>query len=212
MRVTVEHLVGRDEELEAIVWLLDPREPLPRAAVLTGEAGVGKTTLWQFGLDAAAGLEYRVLAARPSEAETRSSFMGLTDLLGPVADEVLSELQPLQRRALKAALLLGESEGNADDRAVAAAFLTALRLLSADAPVCLAVDDVQWLDAASLMALRSMLARLDDEQVAVLLSVRGPAPAWLRRAVPENRLRAVEVGGLSLGALRELLRNRLDVT
>ena len=37
-------------------------------------------------------------------------------------------------------------------------------------------------------------------------------PAWLRRAVPEERLRTVEVGGLSLGAIYELLRARLDAT
>jgi DNA-binding CsgD family transcriptional regulator len=211
VRVTVEQLVGRDEELEAIVRLLNAPERLPRAAVLTGEAGIGKTTLWQSGIDAAVGQTYRVLAARPSEAETQSSFMGLTDLLGTVASEVLSELPPVQMRALEAALLLGESETNGDDRAVAAAFLTALRLLAADAPVCLAVDDVQWLDAASVAALRFALARLDDEPLAVLLALRGSIPAWIRRAMPEDRLRTVEVGGLSLGALNELLRTRLGV-
>jgi DNA-binding CsgD family transcriptional regulator len=212
LRVAVRHLVGRDDELEAIVRLFDAPERLPRVAVLAGEAGIGKTTLWQSGIDAAVGQTYRVLAARPSEAETHSSFMGLTDLLGTVAGEVLPELPPVQLRALEAALLLGESEANGDDRAVAAAFLTALRVLAADGPVCLAVDDVQWLDAASQAALRSVLARLEGEQVAVLLAVRGSVPAWIRRAVPEDRLRTVEVGGLSLRTLHELLRTRLGVT
>ena len=58
-------------------------------------------------------------------------------------------------------MLLGESEIHADDRAVAAAFLGALRLLAGDRPLCLAVDDIQWLDAASLAALRFALARLE---------------------------------------------------
>ena len=155
---------------------------------------------------------YRVLSSRPSEAETRFSFAGLTDLLGNAAGDVLPELPPIQRRALEAALLLGESEVHADDRAVAAAFLGALRLLADDGPLCLAVDDVQWLDAASLAALRYALARLDREPVAALLAVRGDVPAWLRRAVPEDRLRTVEVGGLSVGAIHELLRARLDAT
>ena len=74
---------------------------------------------------------YRILSSRPSEAETQFSFAGLTDLLGTVAGDVLPELPPIQRRALEAALLLGESEVRADDRAVAAAFLGALRLLAA---------------------------------------------------------------------------------
>ncbi len=107
-------------------------------------------------------------------------------------------------------MLLGESEFHADDRAVAAAFLEALRLLARDSPLCLAVDDVQWLDAASLAALRYALARLQDEPVVALLAVRGEVPEWLRRAFPEERLQRVEVAGLSLGATHELLRARLD--
>ena len=59
----------------------------------------------------------------------------------------------------------------------------------------------------------SLRARpLDGEPVAALLAVRGDLPAWLRRAVPEERLRTVEVDGLSVGAIHELLRARLDAT
>jgi hypothetical protein len=72
------------------------------------------------------------------------------------------------------------------------------------------VDDAQWLDAASLPALAYALARLDREPVAVLLAVRGDLPPWVRRAMPEERLRTVEVGGLSVGAIHELIRARLD--
>ena len=181
-------------------------------AVLPGEAGIGKTALWLAGIDAAAARGYRILSSRPSEAETRFSFVGLSDLLDNVAGELLPELPPIQRRALEAALLLGESDLHAEDRSVAAAFLAALRLLAADTPVCLAVDDVQWLDAASLAALRYALARLGDQPVAVLLAVRGDLPVWLRRAVPEERLRTVELGGLSVGATHALLSARLDAT
>ena len=140
------------------------------------------------------------------------SFAGLTDLLGNAAADVLPELPPVQRRALEAALLLGESELHADERAVAAAFLGALRLLACDGPVCVAVDDIQWLDAASLSALGHALARLDREPVAALLAARGCVPSWLRRAVPEDRLRTIGVDGLSVGATHELLHARLDAT
>jgi DNA-binding CsgD family transcriptional regulator len=210
--VTARQLVGRDEELGAIVRLLDDREDLPSALVLSGEAGIGKTTVWLAGIDAAAARGYRILSSRPSEAETRFSFAGLTDLLGTAAGDVLPELPPVQRRALEAALLLGESEIDVDDRTVAAAFLGALRLLAASAPVCLAVDDVQWLDAASIAALGFALARLDREPIAALVAVRGEVPVWLRRAVPEERLQTAAVGGLSLGAIYQLLHARLDAT
>jgi hypothetical protein len=209
---TARRLIGREGELDAIVQLLDAPERLPSAAVLSGEAGIGKTTVWLAGIDAAAGSGYRILSSRPSEAETQFSFAGLTDLLGRVAGDVLPELPPIQQRALEAALLLGESATHADDRAVAAAFLGALRSLARDGPLCLGVDDVQWLDAASLAVLGYALARLDREPVAVLLAVRGDVPRWVRRAVADDRLRTIDVGGLSISATRELLSARLDAT
>ena len=180
--------------------------------MLSGEAGIGKTTLLLAGMDAAAARGYRILSARPSEAETGFSFAGLTDLLGNTAGDVLPELPPIQRRALEAALLLGDSELHADGRAVAAAFLGALRLLARDDPLCLAVDDVQWLDPASLAALRYALPRLDNEPVAALLAVRGDVPEWVRRAVPEERRRLVEIAGLSLGATHALLHASVSGT
>ena len=81
MRATAPHPVGREEELEAIVRLLDAPERLPGAVVLPGEAGIGKTTVWLAGLDEAADRGYRVLSSRPSEPEIGFSFGGLTDLL-----------------------------------------------------------------------------------------------------------------------------------
>ena len=212
MRATARHLVGREEELGTVLRLLDALEGLPAAVVLHGEAGIGKTTVWLAGVDAAAERGYRVLASRPSEAETGFSFSGLTDLLGRAVGDALPELPPVQRRALETALLLGESEVPTDERAVAVAFLAVVRLLARSGPVCLAIDDLQWLDPASLAALRYALGRLDTEPVAALLAARGDVPPWLRRVGEEGRLQPVAVDGLSVGATYELLRAHLDVT
>ena len=73
-----------------------------------------------------------------------------------------------------------------------------------------AADDIQWLDAATHAALRFTLARLDDLPVAAVLAVRNDLPEWVRRSMPEERLRTVDVGSLSLGAIRELLQTRLE--
>lgn len=207
-----QQLIGREQELDGIVQLLDRRDLLPGTVVLHGQAGVGKTSLWLAGIDMASSRRFRTLSCRAFESETTFSYAGLADLLGPVADSVLSELPPIQRRALEAALLLGESETRVEPRAVAAAFLAALRLLAADGTVCLAVDDVQWLDAGSRGAVCFALSRLDGEPIAALLTVRGEPPAWLRRSLPETRFATVELKGLSIGALHELFRTRLDVS
>ena len=66
-------LVGRDDELRAVADVLHRLEELPRAVVLSGEAGIGKTSLWSAGLDSEV-RGYRVLRTRPSEAETGFAF------------------------------------------------------------------------------------------------------------------------------------------
>jgi DNA-binding CsgD family transcriptional regulator len=212
VEVADRKLIGRQEELAVLGDLIDDADRLPSVVVVAGEAGIGKTALWLAGVDLASARGFRVLSSRPTEAEAGFSFLALTDLLSEVAPDVLPELPPIQRRALETALLLGEAELRADPRTVAAAFLGALRLLAAERALCLAVDDLQWLDEASLSALRYALARLDREPIAVVLAGRGDVPEWVRRAIAEDRLQTLRVGGLSLGATHELLRNRLDAT
>jgi hypothetical protein len=90
--VRSHRLVGRDEELESLVRLLDAPDELPATAVVVGEAGIGKTALWLAAAHEAAALGYLVLSCRPSEAEARFSFSGLADLLGGLVAEVLPEL------------------------------------------------------------------------------------------------------------------------
>ena len=97
MAVGAPYLVGREEELATLSDLLDAPEKLPAAAVVAGEAGAGKTTLWLAGLKSAAARGFRVLKSRPSEAETGLSYLALTDLLGNVAGEVLPKLPPMAR-------------------------------------------------------------------------------------------------------------------
>ena len=82
MAVGSRELVGRDEELALLLALLDARDGLPAVAVVTGEAGIGKTTLWLAAVEAAQARGYLVLSCRPAEVEAAFSFVGLADLIG----------------------------------------------------------------------------------------------------------------------------------
>ena len=189
LAVASRELVGREEELASLLDLLNARDELPAVAVVTGDAGIGKTTVWLAAVEAARARGYLVLSCRPAEAEAAFSFVGLADLIGGVVPDVLPELPRPQRRALEAALALSESDGPpAEEGVVAFAFLSTLRKLAADNRLLLAIDDVQWLDAPSLAMLRFALPRLEAEPVAVILTARDEAPLWLRRGVSEARL------------------------
>ena len=155
MAVDVQHLVGREEKLAALLDLLNAPDKLPAVAAVVGEAGIGKTTVLLAAAGAAEERGYRVLSCRPAEAEAGFAFVGLSDLIGRVAPDVLPQLPRPQRRALEAALALADSDdGRTDERVVALAFLNTLRALAEGKRLLLAVDDVQWLDGPSLTMLR----------------------------------------------------------
>ena len=150
MTTGVRHLAGREDELAVLVDLLDAPADALAAAVVVGDAGIGKTTLWLAATAAAEARGALVLSSRPSEAEARFSFVGVADLIGDVVAEVLPELPRPQRRALEAALALSDAGRAAvDEGVVAFGFLSVLRRLAERHRLVLAIDDAQWLDEPS---------------------------------------------------------------
>ena len=209
-------IVGRDAELASLRAFLTSASEGAAALVLQGEAGVGKTTLWTAGLEEAGNRGLRVLEARPAESETALSFSGLGDLLDPVLDEALAHLPAGQKRALSRALVLEEDDGPAlDGHAVGVAVLGAVRALAEAAPLVVAIDDVQWLDAASSAAFAYAARRLRAERVGVLMACRAPLEstllAELRRSLPSDRFSNLEVGPFDIGALHHVVHDHLGV-
>jgi DNA-binding CsgD family transcriptional regulator len=162
-------LRGRRGEREVLEQLLEgARAGQSAVLILHGESGVGKTALLEYVLTRASGC--RVARAGGVESETELPFAGLQQLCAPVLDR-LEHLPRPQRDALR--LAFGLSEGAAPDR-----FLVGLAVLSllADAaeerPLVCLVDDVQWLDQASVAALAFVARRLMAEPVVVVFVVR----------------------------------------
>jgi hypothetical protein len=92
--MTIE-LIGREDELRLLQVFLDVRElDGPRALVLEGEAGIGKSMLWLRTLELARARGLRVLSSRPAEAERDFALAGLGDLFEGALDEVLPGLAP----------------------------------------------------------------------------------------------------------------------
>ena len=165
--------IGREDELASIEAFLKRSEQAPSALVLLGEAGIGKTALWQMGVERARERRARVLSVRAVETEAALSFLGLSDLLAGVVDEVLPSLTAPRRRALQVALLLAEPGRDAPDpRAIGLAVLDSLRALAAAGAVVVAVDDLQWFDRSSAAVLQIALRRLRGEPVGFLATAR----------------------------------------
>src|SRR5262245_44929249 len=121
-----------------------------RALVLSGEPGIGKSTVWEAGVDVARSQGFAALSARASEAEAQLSFAGLVDLLEAIDSGVVAELSAPQRQALEVAVGRAEpGDRPPEPVAIAAGLLEALRLASGRERVLVAVDDLPWLDGAS---------------------------------------------------------------
>lgn len=206
-------VIGRDRELAVLNQALKAVVVEPVYCVIHGSAGIGKTTVWNEALASAESLGYRVLVCRPTQSEALLAFVGLGDLFDRVADPVLAELSPPLRTALEVALLRSDVEEPAPgSRLIMVALLEAVRALARMSPVILAIDDVQWLDAATAAAVEHVVARLRDERVMVLAALRGEPGYPLPIGVPGDRTVRIGLTGLSLGALHQLMRTRVGLT
>ncbi len=206
-------LLGRGQELAAVEAFLRRQATGFAALVIEGEAGIGKSTLLAAAVAAAREDSLRVLTSRPAEAERDLAYVVLGDLLEDVLGEVLPQLTPARRHALEAALLVGQARDQpADPRAVAVAVRTTIQALAERGPLVLAIDDEQWMDAASANALRFALRRLRDEPVLLLVARRPPlepGTSGLEETVESGAVERVALGPLSAGALHRLVQQRL---
>ena len=194
-------LVGRTSELGEVERFLAPGSAA-RALVLCGEPGIGKTTVWEAGVELARARGFAALCARASEAEARLSFAGLADLLEATGPDVLTGLPAPQRHALEVAVRRAEPGGPPPEPlAISAGLLATLRLMSGSDPVLVAVDDLPWLDRASADALLFAARRLSGQDVRYLVSRRDGPSAELERVLERSGVVRLALGPLTLGAL-----------
>ncbi len=194
-------LVGRDAERQAVDALVaGARLGRSGVLVLTGEAGIGKTSLLEYAASVASGA--RLLRATGSEAEREVPFGGLAQLFRPTAAD-LDRLPPPQAQALGVALAL-RSGPVADRLAVGAAVLSLLVRESEDAPIGLLVDDAHLLDRPSAEALAFACRRLLADPVFVLAAARPGEPG----ALVEAELPTRTLAGLDLAGTGRLARAR----
>jgi DNA-binding CsgD family transcriptional regulator len=206
-----QHLLrGREPECATLDRLLDAaRGGESRALVLRGEPGVGKTALMDYAISSVPDL--RVLRAVGVESEMELAFASLQQLCLPMLDR-LERLPDPQADALGVAF--GLRGGQAPNRLlVALATLTLLSEAAEERPLLCAVDDAQWLDGASALALAFVARRLLAEPLAILFVTRDPIEAL--RGLPELVLDGVgddDARLLLASAIPGLLDERIHET
>jgi hypothetical protein len=161
-------LVGRDAEQAEVDRFLAGARSGARALVIPGDAGIGKTAMWRFGIASARDAGFVVLSTRPAEEEMPLALAGLVDLF--------------EEHELAAAALAPDTGQLARGRAV----LDALRSLASRMPVLLAIDDLQWLDIERGSSARE-LSRLPRRTASYFEVARRSCPSPSRwRALKEE--------------------------
>lgn len=185
-----DRIVGREAEQSRLEsWLATVPDGL-RALLLSGEPGIGKSTLLRHALDDWRRAGGTVLAARAARDEISLELSGIVDLFEQLDVDVSAlrvEADPIER---------GRST------------VEALRRCAVDAPTLIAIDDVQWLDAASVRAIRYALRRLHTEPLGLIATTRdGADPLGLSGILAPGRSETVTVGALDPDSIGHLVRS-----
>jgi tetratricopeptide (TPR) repeat protein len=213
-------MLGRTTELDAVrdAWDGVSRERQLRVVIVAGPAGIGKSTLLGSFL---AGLEPPTVLRAVCEVHDRIPFQAAADALEPFVSSLGAEALDPDLIDL-AALLPGVGRLPAAPPPADDAELRRLRVLlaaeraiarrAAAGPTALVIDDLHWIDPASLALLSRVVTRLAGEPLLVVGAIRpdevesGGAVATLladaERAAPFTRL---DLDGLDARATRDLV-------
>jgi AAA ATPase-like protein len=202
-------LYGREDALEVISEVLADGG----SAIGIGEPGVGKSSLLKVASQLAQRSGRRVLSVTPTQFDRGLPFAGLAELIAQCPDGAERSLPAPQRRALDLALQRVDSGGGqVDALAVPLAVRGLLTLLSRSEPLTVIIDDLQWIDQASLGSLGFALRRIavEPQRLSLLVGSR-PDPgagAEFLQALPEPRYE-YSLQPLKDWAIGQLLRKRL---
>ncbi len=206
-------LVGRDGELTRLLGLLDDaRAGRPAHALISGDAGVGKTRLVGELTVRAAERGFLVLSGRCAELGDSIPYLPLADALregstGPAAAPLAEALaaRPVLSRLLPdrpADLADGEISGLAQQQ-LFGAVLGLLAELAAAQPVLLILEDLHWADRSTRDLITFLSRVLHRERVAVVATFRTDDLHRRHplRPVVAELLRLPSVAAIELGPL-----------
>ena len=212
-------LVGRDAELARLRALLrDAADGRAVTALVSGDAGVGKSRLVAEAMRIAAGDGFTVLCGQCAEIGDSVPYLPFADAFrsAPPHIEKAIKLRPVLARLLPDC---GEPDTEADWAGLArqqmfGAVLGLLAELATSAPVLLVIEDLHWADMTTRHLVTFLTRMLHRERVAIIGTFRTddlPRSHPLRGVIAEllrlPSVTHVDLGPLSPAALAEHLSN-----
>jgi ATP/maltotriose-dependent transcriptional regulator MalT len=228
VKQTASALVGRDKELDVLTRLLQTvRQGEPRFAQVTGEPGIGKTSLIDALAQTADADGWLVLSGRCSELERElpfalviDTFDGYLASMNPrdfdrIAAEELSELCGLFPSLRSLAPESSDPTTAAERFRSHRAVVGMMERLAARQPLLLLLDDLHWADGASIEQAGFVLGHAPEAPIMIVGSFRsGQADPALVAAVDAaaraGAVEQIELGPLEQSDARELVGEGMD--
>ena len=220
LRAPAGRMVGRDDELGRLLTLLDDAEAgRSVAALVSGDAGVGKSRLVSEVTRLAEGRGFTVLSGQCAELGDSVPYLPLADALRG-ADQSSGVRDALSSRPALGRLLPegGDGQRADEDRSGLArqqmfgGVLGLLTELAAAAPVLLVLEDLHWADASTRDLVTFLSRMLHRERVALIgtyrtddLHRRHPLRPVVAELLRLPSVTAVDLAPLAPSALAEHL-------
>jgi len=209
-------LIGRDAEGRQLYEaMMVAAQGQPQLVLVTGEAGIGKTSLVSDLLSRAPELEYLTATGHCLDIEAAISFSSAIEALRILLFDSSAILDGPHARRMRALL---DPDAPSPDRV---RMLDDLRLtfleFAADRPLLLLIEDMHWADRSTL-ELVSALARTARGRLLLVLTVRSdelhrrhPFRTALSELAHLHIARRIELGPLDRGDIAILIRERSGV-
>ena len=209
-------LKERERELQVIVdALAEVSAGHGRAVVVSGPAGIGKTSVLDLARDAAQKRGFAVAGARGSDLEVAYAWGVVRQLFEPRLRGMSAAARGRTlagAAALAGPVVLPETAPSAVEADTSFGVLHGLYWLvaglAARRPQLLVVDDLHWADDASIRFLEFLANRLDAVPVLLLAAQRPPAASVDGALRSAPLVTSIELAPLSLEATAAVLAER----
>jgi tetratricopeptide (TPR) repeat protein len=213
--LSIERFVGRVEEIRSLVRLLeDATEARPRVVAISGEAGIGKTTLIR-QLEPEVRLRAGSLViGRCLEADLKPPYAPWAEAIHAIRRiERQTGAPPREWRELSRLVpALGSGEPSdvrgGSKYALLDEIAEYIRLAAQERPLVIVLDDMQWADGASWDTLEYLVPQLENERVLICMTVRaeeavGEPLERRRRLSRSERFHEITLGRLTRDEMRQ---------
>lgn len=197
-------LRGRDTELQVFDQALRAAPGgIGETLLIEGEPGIGKTELLRAAAERATEMGYCALGAGGEQLERGRPFGVMIDALGCRAGAADSRRAKIGRLAADVLVAASGWGGMADTRfLVQEAIVSLVDELAGDQPLFLALDDLQWADAATLATIAALGRQVEALPLVLLGAFRSsaatPELARLVEALGARGARHLRLGPLAL--------------